>query len=120
MNKKGNLEFAYLSVPEIRENLAQVKSSNVPISQKFYLIKHFLINVQEPEIVLEEIPNIIICSSTDFVELYETFKMLIVQNPLCVSKLLQILGEFDYDKNAKLLAYELALSIFDNIEKDKS
>lgn len=119
MNKKGNLDFAYLSVPEIQKNLAQVKSSNVPISQKFYLIKHFLINVQEPEIVLEEIPNIIICSSGDFVELYETFNMLIVQNPLCVSKLLQILGEFDYDKNAKLLAYELALSIFDNIEKDK-
>lgn len=111
--------FEYLSKSELIQKLRQIKDSHIPSSQAIYIIKQLLSSVPEPDFVIEEIPNILACSSSEFIELLPSFKTLITDNPLCVSKLLQILNSFDYDNNSKRLAHELALQIFEKIGKDQ-
>lgn len=107
--------FEYLSKSELIQKLSQIKESHIPSSQTIYLIKQLLSSVSEPEYVIEEIPNILVCSSSEFLDLLPSFKLLITEKPLCVSKLLQILNSFDYNSESKKLAHELALEIFEKI-----
>ncbi|OHT12866.1 hypothetical protein TRFO_17123 [Tritrichomonas foetus] len=111
--------FDYLTEEEIKEKLEQMKMSHMSSSQTISIIKKLLSSTSEPEMVIEEIPNLLVCTSNDFLSLYPVFNSLIMENPLCVSSLLTILPSFDYDSSSKPQAHELAIEIFEKIEDNQ-
>ena len=117
INDDSLIEF--LSDDEIIKRINIIKEKHNSPSQIMYSLKKLLSNVANPEIVIEEIPNLLVCTSSEFIELYSIFNSIVIDHPDCVSSLLSVLMNFDYDSKAKTFAFKLALEIFERIETNK-
>ena len=117
MNEIEN-KYIFIENDEILNIVNRIKENYSSIQQSISVFNNLLKYAPDYEFVLAQIPNVLICSSDDFKLLYPSFVDLVKRNPLSAPKLLSILSNFDFDSKVKKEAFELALMIFDVIDKD--